>query len=133
MPVMSHGEKGAMGRQCVLLLCTPSLLGESLEMLLSRQENVELIGPWTPDGQALTRLAETRPDVILLTEEDDTASTIGGLTAQILERCPDIPLIRVGLAHNVVHLYTSSRLPARSRDLLCAIRNLTAGRAREEI
>jgi hypothetical protein len=35
-----------MDKRRVVLLCVESLLGESPEKLLSREENVELIGPW---------------------------------------------------------------------------------------
>lgn len=114
-----------MERQRVLLICSQSLLGESLERILSQDENVELIGPWQPNDQVPAQIFEVKPDVALVAQEDDAVQTISSLTAQILEQHPDIPVICVGLAHNVVRIYRSSALPARSRDLLDAIRRLT--------
>jgi len=128
--IIKKGEVSAMDKQRVLLLCTQSLLGESLQAILSQEASIELIGPWAPDGQGSARVAETAPDVVLIA--DDTGSTTGALTAQILDQHPSIPVIRVGLEHNVVCLYTSSTLPACSSDLLRAIRSLTARRAGEE-
>ena len=113
-----------MRTQRVLLLCCQSLLGESLQAILSGEEDVELIGPWQPERQMLAQVVEAAPDVIIVAEEDKVAATTAALTAEILAQCPSIPVIRVGLAHSVVQLYTSSTLPARSSDLMRAIRSL---------
>lgn len=115
-----------MDKRRVLLLSVQSLLGESLENVLSQVEDVELIGPWTLDGNALDRLAERAPDVVLVTEEAQEGSDLTSFTSQILERYPDLPVVRVELGHNIVRLYTSQTLPARTADLLETIRSLPA-------
>ena len=56
------------GKRRVLLLCAPSLLGESLENILSRGEGIELIGPWALDDPVLAQLPTSVPDVVLVAE-----------------------------------------------------------------
>ncbi len=111
-----------MGKQRVLLLGIQSLLAESLERILSCDETIELIGPWQPNGRVSAWLSEAKPDVVLVAQGDEADHVTGPLVAQILEQHPDVPVICVGLAHNVVRVYTSSTLPARSQDLLDAVR-----------
>jgi len=124
-----------MGKRRVLLLCVQSLLGESLENILSKVEDVELIGPWVLDAQTLARLSEGVPDIVLVAEEGGGHESAASLTAQILDHYPDIPVIRVGLAQDTVRLYTSQRLPpveftdAHSADLIEVIRSLPAGQS----
>jgi hypothetical protein len=69
------------------------------------------------------RLAQGLPDILLIAEEE-AGESVTSLTAQVLERYPDLPVVRVGLRQNVVRLYTSRTLPARSADLIEAIRGL---------
>jgi DNA-binding NarL/FixJ family response regulator len=122
----------------VLLLCASLegthpqlLLGEALENVLSKVEDVELVGTWTLDDQALARLAQGLPDILLIAEEE-AGEQATSLTAQVLERYPDLPVVRVGLMQNVVRLYTSRTLPARSADLIEAIRSLPVHQRKSE-
>jgi hypothetical protein len=64
--------------------------------------------------------------VVLVVKEDDSSTAISTLTGQILAQHPNVPVIQVGLDRNVVCLYTSSTLPARSRELFDAIRRAPA-------
>ena len=122
-----------MGKQRVLLLCNQTLLGESLQAILSGEDGVELIGPWLPNNEVPNRLSEVSPDVVLVAEDEDTGQTTGILTAQILGQHPDLPLVRVGLRENIVRLYVASTMPARSSDLLEAIRRLPSQRPKSSI
>jgi chemotaxis response regulator CheB len=122
----------------VLLLCASLegthpqlLLGEALENVLSKVEDVELVGTWALDDQALARLAQGLPDILLIAEEE-AGEQATSLTAQVLERYPDLPVVRVGLLQNVVRLYTSRTLPARSADLIEAIRSLPVHQRKSE-
>ena len=54
--------------------------------------------------------------MVLVAQEDYANQIISSLSTQFLEQHPDIPVICVGLADNVVRVYTSSALPARSQD-----------------
>ncbi len=116
-----------MGKRRVLLLCAQPLLGESLENILSQMEDVELIiVPLSPDAQAFARLSREKPEVVLIAEEEGEVEDVASLTAQILESYPGLPIIRIRFTQNVIRLYTSRTLPARSADLIEAIRNLSA-------
>jgi len=114
-----------MDKQRVLLLCVHSLLGESLEQILSQEESVELLGPWDLDGPVLAQLSRGVPDVVLVAEVEVKSERAVALTAQILDRYPDVPVIRVGLAQDTVRVYSSHAVPARAVDLMEAIRNLS--------
>ena len=108
----------------VLLLCTRHLLGESLENLLRNLDDVTLIGPWVIDARVVARISTDKPDIIVIVEEADQLEKVSALTAKILESCPDISILHSSLNRNVVRIYTSRELPARSADLIEAIRSL---------
>lgn len=115
-----------MGKHRVLLLCDQPLLSESLEYILGQVEDVELLGSHVLGTHVPARLWEEVPDIVLLVEEDGEAESAASLMAQILELHPDLPIVRIGLTQNVIRLYTSRTLPARSADLIEAIRTLPA-------
>jgi len=109
----------------VLLLWVQPLLGEGLEHILRGLEDVELIGPWVLDSGVLSRLSEAAPDIVIVADGDgEEGERVVSLTAQILECYPDLPVVRIGLEQNTVRVYTSRTLPARSADLIEAIRSL---------
>lgn len=113
-----------MERRRVLLLCVESLLGESLERILGQLEDVELVGPWELGADVLARLPEGMPDIALVVEEEESEN-VASLTGQILEHYPDLPVVRIGLQENVMRVYASRTLPARSADLIDVIRGLS--------
>lgn len=113
-----------MEERRVLLLSAHSLLGESLENVLRQVEDVELIGPRVLDGNALARLPESAPDIVLIAEDEGECERAASVTSQILEQHPDLPIVRVGWAQNEIRLYTSQALPARSAELIETIRSL---------
>jgi len=115
-----------MNKQRVLLLCVPSLLGESLENVLSQEESVELIGPWSLDVSVLPQLSQDMPDVVLVAQVESESKRATALTVQILDLYPDVTVIRVGLGKDTVRVYTSHAVPARAVDLVEAIRNRSA-------
>lgn len=116
-----------MAKIKVVLLCGRSLLGESLEQVLGKLEDVELIALSEPDSTLPTRLAELQPDVVLIAEEKNSRGQTS-LTARILESCPTLPVVRVGLEQNIARVFTSHTLPARSAELVDAIRRLSSHR-----
>jgi len=115
-----------MEKRRVLLLCVESLLGESLERILGQLEDVELVGPWRLDADVLSRLPEDMPDIALIVQEGEGSESVASLTSQILECYPDLPIVRIGLTENVIRVYASQTLPARSADLIDVIRSLPA-------
>jgi DNA-binding NarL/FixJ family response regulator len=108
----------------VVLLSTQPLLGEALANLLRNVKDVELIGPWNPDEETLARLPNETPDILLLATDDGELSQETTLTARILARYPDLPLMQVSIEDSEVRLYTTKTMLASSSDLIEAIRSL---------
>jgi len=81
-------------------LSGPSLFGEGIEGLLRQEPGLEIVGRETDPRQAVRRIKETHPDVVILT--DGEAAT--GLGAQLLG------LVREGLHMRIVeiHLQTNT-------------------------
>ncbi len=124
--VSGKGGRSGMEKRRVLLLCVNSLLGESVERMLGQLEDVELVGPWKLDMDVLTQLSEDMPGIALIVQEGEESANIASLISQILERYPNLPVIRVGVNENVIRVYASRTLPARSADLIEVIRSLPA-------
>lgn len=109
----------------VLLICSQRLFGESLETILRREENLELIGPIEASEENInSRLLELRPDAVIVVDEGETKMSASYLTATILQQFPNLPVIRAGLEQNIFRVFSAHTLPARSSDLLEAILNL---------
>ncbi len=121
-----RARKSDIEKRRILLLCAQPLLGDGLQAILGGLKDVELIGPLVLDVQALERVTDNKPDVMLIADDGAEPLSATSLTARILERYPDIPVIRVGLEQDTIRLYTSQTLPARSADLIEAIRRLPA-------
>lgn len=113
-----------MEKRRVALLCAKQLLGESLERLLKSSEEITLLGPWALGSRSLSRLAAAPADIVLIVEPESGTEEASRVTTQILERFPDLPIIRVTLEKNIVRCYSSQTLPARSSDLIDLIRKL---------
>jgi DNA-binding NarL/FixJ family response regulator len=113
-----------MERRRVALLCAQQLLGESLEHTLRKAGDVELLGPWALDEQALSHFSSGSADMVVIVEAEDMPQEAAQITAQILERFPSLPIIRVTLEQNVVRFYSTQVLPARSSDLIDLIHSL---------
>ena len=84
----------------VFVVSEPSLFAEGLEGLLCEEPGLEIVGRETDPLQAVRRIKETHPDVIVLT--DGEAAT--GLDAELLG------LVREGLHMRIVevHLQTNT-------------------------
>ena len=107
-----------MDKRRVLLLCAQSLLGESIEHLLRRVEDVELVGPCEMDDWTLTRLALDVPDIVLVVEDQGECESEAAVMSEILEGHFDLPVVRIGWKHNGLRLYTCRTLPATSAALM---------------
>ena len=113
-----------MHKQRVLLICSQRLFGESLETVLRAAEDVELIGPWELGGDVCRRIADSRPNVVVIADEDPHDMAVTSLTGAIIEQYPELTVIRTGLNENVFRVFSTHTLPARGADLLETIRNL---------
>ncbi|MCL4830859.1 MAG: hypothetical protein KJZ86_00425 [Caldilineaceae bacterium] len=110
----------------VLLLCGQSLLAEALKNILEPLQGVKLVGPWTTESATLKRIRQDEAggvfDLILIA--DSRGESEATLVGQIMEDYPDLPVARIGLDDNEIHLYTSRALPARRADLIELIESL---------
>jgi len=120
-----------MKKKRVLLLSVDSLLGESIEQMLSQLEDVELVGPWQLDATLLPRLAEEMPDIALVVQGGEGSEKMLSLTGQILEHYPGLSVVRIGLQENVIRVTATRTLPAHSAALIDLIRSLPAYRAED--
>jgi len=126
-----QGGKFDMKKKRVLLLSADSLLGESIERMLSQLEDVELIGPWRLDADVLPRLAGEIPDMALVIQGGESAEKGQPLASQLLEHYPNLPVVRIGLQENVIRVTATRTLPARSAALIELIRSLPANQVED--
>lgn len=108
----------------VALIGEEILLGEGLHNLLGRQNDVDLVGSWKLLPEAVEMIPKVAPDVVLIAESQGGDETAATLTNDIIERFPELPVIRIGLSQDVVRVYTMRVSPARSADLIEVIHNL---------
>lgn len=109
----------------VLLICSPHLFGESLETILRRVDEMELLGPMELSQENIhVRLLELRPDAVIVVDDGESKSNVSALTTAILQQFPHLPVISAGLEQNVFHVFSAHTLPARSSDFVEAILNL---------
>lgn len=103
-----------------------------MEKILRAEADVDLIGPWSLGEDVLEWIAGVHPDVIVLADMDPQSESLTYLTSAIIEKYPDISVIRAGVTENVVHVHSTHILPARGADLLETIRNLPAHKSSNE-
>lgn len=113
-----------MEKRRVLLICQTDLLGESLEYILSRMEDVQVIGPWQPGDQVVALCSEFSPDLVIISENELNDESSSRLTTQLLETIPNLAVIRIRQERNFILAFTSTTIPARVADLVDAIRHL---------
>jgi chemotaxis response regulator CheB len=79
----------------VFVISELSLFGEGLEGLLGEEPGLEIVGRETDPRQAVRRIKEAHPDVIILTDGERAA----GLDAELLR------LVREGLHMRIVEVH----------------------------
>lgn len=108
----------------VLLICGKDIFGESLETLLRGLDDVQLIGPLRLDEVITTRIEQEHPDIVLVAKQESEFADISSLTSQLLNSHPSLPVIHCTLLDSSVRIFTSRELPARTSELVQAIRGL---------
>ncbi len=120
-----------MSKHRVLLICSQNLFGESLEMILHTEKDIELIGSWKlGDMDICKRLLEAKPSVVVIADENLQNETADELTRSIIEQYSELSVIRTGVSENVFRIVSTHTLPARGDNLLETIRN-SANRIQE--
>ena len=91
------------------------------------EEEVELIGPWNlGDQDIVERLVEARPSVVVIADERLQNEKAAELTTTIIEKHPEISMIRTALSENVIRIVSTHTLPARGDNLLETIHRCIA-------
>lgn len=107
----------------VLLISAQFLFSESIETILRAEKEMEVIGPWNLNELDICeRLSEVNPSVIVIASIDVQNKKAIELTKAIIERHPDVTVIRTALNENVFRIFSTQTLPARGEDLLETIR-----------
>ena len=104
--------RGGRPKARVLVLSGPSLFGEGIEGLLRQEPGLEIVGLETDSGQAIGRIKETHPDVVIVT--DGEAAT--GLDAQLLGLVREglhMRIVEVHLETNTLCIYCGEQQPIR--------------------
>lgn len=108
----------------VLLIGEKQLLGESLKNLLKGFDDIQLSGPKSLSSDYCAHITEIKPDVVLIAQTGNQHEEVASVAARILDLFPNILVIHSSLDRNVVRIYTSKELPARTEDLIDAIRSM---------
>ena len=96
----------------VFVVSEPSLFAEGLEGLLCEEPGLEIVGRETDPLQAVRRIKETHPDVVIVT--DGEAAT--GLDAELLGLVREglhMRIVEVHLATNTLCIYCGEQQPIR--------------------
>jgi len=121
-----------MPKRRVLLVCSQHLFGESLESLLLKAGDLDLIGPWNLIEDICDRMTGLKLNVVVIADEDPNSEEVVKLTHTVMQRYPDLPVIRTGLTHNMFYVVETHALPARGSDLIETIRGLPVARPTPE-
>lgn len=102
----------------LVLVCQPQLFGEGLVKIITSFSDIDFIGSWPLDDRILWRLSQQPVDILLISDDEERNEQITSLTALILEKYPDLSIIRVSMQNNTLQVYSSQRMPARTASLL---------------
>ena len=121
-----------MAKSRVLLISSQCLFGESMETILRANSDIELIGSWNLNDPNVPRqLLEANPSVVVIADENLQSEAAAEMTKLIVERHPDLSVIRTGLSENVLRVFSTHTRSARGSNLFdtireCALQNLEA-------
>ena len=115
----------------VFVLSGPSLFGNGLEGLLCEEPGLEIVGRETDPGQAVRRIRESHPDVIILADGEAAR----GLDAELLGLVREglhVRIVEVHLATNTVCIYCGEQQSIREvGDLAGTVQYICDGLSRE--
>jgi DNA-binding NarL/FixJ family response regulator len=80
----------------VFLLAENRLLREALIRLLSKKENIRLVGSGSNSSQALSQILAARPHVVVL-DSVTKALSYGGIIRQLRQARPEIKVVMIGM------------------------------------
>ncbi len=111
-----------MNNRRVLLVSSQTLFGESLELLLRTADDLEVVGPVALDDNTCAVVQQVAPDVVVLADEHPQNDDLIALTTTLMERFPNLRVIKTGLEQPTLRVFAAQTWPASSFDLISAIR-----------
>ncbi len=114
--------KPGQHKRRVLLVSSQTLFGESLELLLRRADDIELTGPVALSDTSCDLVVQVAPDVVVLADEHPESDAVLNLTAVLMERFPNLRVIKTSLEQATLRVFAAETWPASSLDLIDAVR-----------
>jgi len=116
-----------MDKRRVLLVCSQTLFGESLETLLHNVEGIEVVAVLEFDDATPDRIVQVAPDVVIIVDNPPERDAITHLAVALAEHFPNLHIIQTGLEQSTLRVFTAQTWPASSMDLINVIRNTLTG------
>ena len=124
-------ERTARPKARVFVVSQPSLFEDGIEELLRQEQGLEIVGREEDPQQAVRRIRESHPDVILVADGEATTG-LGGELIRLVREGFRIRVVEVHLASNTLCLYCGERQPIREvRDLVDTLEHICHGLSRE--
>jgi DNA-binding NarL/FixJ family response regulator len=105
----------------VLILSNGSLLAQGVDSLLDREPGVQVVGWETDLDEAICRIREIRPDVVILIDED-TSDCLSPAALRLLREGGGIKIIGLNRQSNTLCIYCGEqRVVEEVADLMEAV------------
>jgi len=115
----------------VFVLSGPSLFGNGIEGLLCEEPGLEIVGRETDPGQAVRRIRESHPDVIILADGEGVTELEAELLGLVREGL-HVRIVEVHLETNTVCIYCGEQQPIREvGDLVGTVQYICEGLSQE--
>ena len=115
----------------VLVVSQPSLFEDGIEELLRQEPGLEIVGRETDTEEAVRRIKELHPDVVILTD-GDAATGLGAELLRLVREGFRMRIVEVHLATNTLCIYCGEQQPIREvRDLVDTVRHICDSLTRE--
>ena len=111
-------------RTRIFVISGPSLFANGLQVLLREEPGLEIVGRETDPRQAVRRIRESHPDVIILTDGEAVAGP-GLELLRLVREGLHMRIVEVDLATNTLCIYCGERQPIREvGDLADTVRHI---------
>ena len=115
----------------VLVVSQPSLFEDGIEELLRQEPGLEIVGRETDTEEAVRRIKELHPDVVILTD-GDAATGLGAELLRLVREGFHMRIVEIHLATNTLCIYCGERQSIREvRDLVDTVRHICDSLNRE--
>jgi chemotaxis response regulator CheB len=116
--------RGARRRLRVFVVSEASLFGEAVEELLRQEPGLEIVGRETDPRQAVSRIKEAPPDVVIITD-GEAATWLGAELLRLVREGFPMRIVEIDLASNTFCVYRGEQQRIREAgDLVSAVRRM---------